>query len=122
MAHINGQTAGVTVTSYSFMVKDSNGKAVDNAAVNTNAQSAIYNFNQSTPGTYTVSVMANGDKGTSAACTQQITVSAPASTLSASTTKASALPNTGPGDVLGIFSGASLAGAAGHYAYRRLRR
>lgn len=38
--------------------------------------------------------------------------------------KTTELPNTGPGDVLGIFAGASVLGAAGHYgmAVRRSRR
>ncbi len=40
-------------------------------------------------------------------------------TAAATTTKA--LPNTGPGDVLGIFAGSSAAGAALHYAVRNRR-
>ena len=37
-------------------------------------------------------------------------------------TKATVLPNTGPGDVLGIFTGASAAGGIGHYFVSRRRR
>jgi hypothetical protein len=36
--------------------------------------------------------------------------------------KATSLPNTGPGDVLAVFGGASAFGAAGHYVSRRFRR
>ncbi|MBX4197424.1 hypothetical protein KW801_02615 [Candidatus Saccharibacteria bacterium] len=128
-ANANGTVSGANITSYNFTVKDSSGRVVDNSTVNTNAQSAIYNFNQSTPGTYTVSSVVNSDKGStsSSVCSQQITVLAPTSTLSAATTSTPVtattnLPNTGAGDILGIFSGASILGGAGHYAVRRLRR
>jgi hypothetical protein len=36
--------------------------------------------------------------------------------------KTTTLPNTGPSDVLGLFTGASAIGAAGHYTVRRFRR
>lgn len=125
-ASSNSTAAGATVSSYTFSVKDNNGKVVDNSTVLGNAASAVYNFNQTTPGTYTVSAVVNSDKGNVNCLNQQVTVNAPA-TLSASTTTtptttATTLPNTGAGDILGIFSGASVFGGAAHYVIRRQRR
>jgi hypothetical protein len=125
-ATTNGEVAGATIATYNFTVKGPNGQVVDSSTVNTSAQSAVYNFNQSTPGTYTVSAVAVSDKGTtsSATCTQQITVAQPTATLSASTTvqPTPTLPNTGASGVVGIFTGVSALGTAGHYAIRRHRR
>jgi LPXTG-motif cell wall-anchored protein len=122
----NGTAAGATVSSYTFTVKDSSGRVVDNSTVNTSAQNAAYNFNQSGAGTYIVSSVVNSDKGSVNCTSQQVTVASPTATLSASTTTppaaAASLPNTGASDVLGVFSGASLLGGAGHYLVRRYRR
>jgi len=126
-ASSNGQAAGVNVSGYTFTVKDSTGRVVDTNTVSTSAQSAAYNFNQSNSGTYTVTAIANSDKGASAAtttCSQSVTVPA---VLSSTTTAAQpaaskALPNTGAGDVLGIFTGTSALSAGAHYAIRRFRR
>jgi hypothetical protein len=60
-AHASVQNA--TVQSYDFTAKNSNGGVVDTNRVTTNALSAVYHFNQSTPGTYTVSSVINTDKG-----------------------------------------------------------
>jgi hypothetical protein len=70
----------------------------------------------------------NSDKGSTnpANCSQQVAVSAPAVVSAASSTTtpppAPVLPNTGAGDVVGVFTGVSALGAAGHYAVRRWRR
>jgi hypothetical protein len=48
--------------------------------------------------------------------------SPPVTTTTTTTPTAKALPNTGPGDVVGIFAGASSLGAAGHYLVNRRRR
>jgi len=128
-ANSNGQAAGVNISGYTFTVKDAAGRVVDTNTVNTSAQSAAYNFNQSNSGTYTVTAVANSDKGATAVtnvCTQSVTVPAVLSSSTTTTTPTPttthALPNTGAGDVLGIFSGVSAFGAAGHYAVRRFRR
>jgi hypothetical protein len=123
-AQSNGQAAGVTISSFVFTVKDANGNTVDTQTVTTNAQNAVYNFNQSNPGTYTVNAVINSDKGSTAAsaCSRQITVASQSSTLSASTTnnQPAQVPNTGAGDILSVFAGASSVGAIGHYVlYRR---
>jgi hypothetical protein len=116
-----------TVTSYTFTTKDANSNTVDNHQVNTNASSATYRYSQTNTGTYTVSAVVNTDKGSSpavAACTKQFTVeAAPTTPTTPAPTKASTLPNTGAGDVLGIFAGASAAGTAAHAVVtRRFRR
>lgn len=108
----------VTVQSYKFTALNGSNSTVDTNTVDTNALSAVYHFNQSTPGTYTVNAVVNTDHGSTSAsaCSKQIVVSAPPQVL------ATSLPNTGPGDVLGIFAGVSSLGAAGHYAVRRFKR
>jgi len=126
----NPSAAGANVSSYTFTVKDSSGNVVDSSTVYTTASSAVYSFNQSAPGTYTVSSVVNSDKGstTASGCSRTFTVNAQPITYATSTTASAsnryntgkALPNTGAGDVLGLFSGASLFGAAGHYLRRRL--
>lgn len=51
------------------------------------------------------------------------TTTAPAPTKSApAPVKATVLPNTGAGEVAGLFAGASAAGTAAHMAFRRFRR
>ena len=124
----NPSVSGAKVTSYNFTVKDSSGNLVDTSTVNTASSTAVYNFDQSTPGTYTVSTVVNSDKGTSSptVCTKQVTVSAEPVTLAASTSTTSdsgksALPNTGGGGVVAVFTGASALGGLGHYLINRRR-
>jgi len=121
-AHASVQNANVQ--SYGFTAKDSNGNTVDTNTVSTNALSAVYHFNQSNAGTYTVSAVVNTDHGTSsnANCVKQITVAAAPQVLSSTTPTTTSLPNTGAGDVVGIFTGVSSVGAAGHYVISRRRR
>jgi hypothetical protein len=119
--------SGVSATGYSFTVKDPSGNTVDSSTVNTNATTAVYNFNQSNPGTYTISAVTNTAGVTNnTACVRQITVQSAPVTLAASTTTTTpattTLPNTGVGDALGVFTGASVLGTAGHYALRRYRQ
>lgn len=130
-ATANGTAAGANISGYTFTVKDSAGRVVDTFTTSTSAQSGAYNFNQSASGVYTVTAVAKSDKGTTAvssACTQSVTVPAVlATTTAAAAPKSTApaatktLPNTGAGDVLGIFSGVSALGGATHYIYRRRR-
>src|SRR6266404_609542 len=120
-AHANVQNT--TISSFSFIAKDSNGNVVDTNTASTNANSAVYHFNQSNPGTYTVNASVTTDKGTSSSsnCVKQVTV-APVPTPTPTptpTTPTTVLPNTGAGDVLGIFTGASSLGAVGHYVVSR---
>ena len=117
-AHATVQNANVQ--SYGFTAKNAGNSVVDNNTVNTNALSAVYHFNQSNPGTYTISAVVNTDHGSasSSACTKQITVAS----VPPTTPPATVLPNTGPGDMLGIFTGVSSLGAAGHYVVNRRRR
>jgi hypothetical protein len=127
-ARTNGQAAGVNISSFNFTVRDSSGRVVDTNTVNTNSQTAVFNFSQSNPGTFTVSAIANSDKGATgvtSACTQTVTVPAvlsSATTATAAAPASNALPNTGAGDVIGIFTGTSALGAGAHYAIRRFRR
>jgi hypothetical protein len=112
------------VTSYNFKTTNASGTVVDNTTVTTNALSAVYHFNQSTAGTYNVSAVVNTDHGSTlaSACAKQITVAAVPQVQSTTTTTPTVLPNTGAGDVLGLFAGASGLGAAGHFVTRRFRR
>ena len=66
--------------------------------------------------------MVNTDHGSTnaSACTKQVTVAAVPTTPTTPTT--TVLPNTGAGDVLGIFTGVSAFGGAGHYIVSRRRR
>jgi hypothetical protein len=127
-ASANGTAAAANISGFTFTVKDSSGRLVDTFTASTSSQSAAYNFNQAGSGSYTVTAVAGSDKGTTAvssACTQTVTVPAvlsSATTAAANTPKPTALPNTGAGDVLGIFSGASAVGGAGHFLLRRYRR
>jgi hypothetical protein len=111
------------VTGYVFTTKDSNGNTVDNHSVSTSALSTTYRYSQSNVGTYTVSAIVNTDKGSTAAtaaCTKQFTVTAAPTTPAP--TKATSLPNTGAGDVVGLFAGASAAGTAAHAIVTRRKR
>jgi PKD domain len=207
----HGSAENAVISSYNFVAKDANGNTVDTKTVNTSANSAVYDFNQSNPGDYSVSAVVNTDHGstnpadcvkkvtvkhnkipavcsvltatlgtnrsvtasvtitpagsakaisydfgdgstpvltdkTSVAhtyakdgtytiaatatfdnskdqsntsrCAAQVTITSP-SVLPATTTP---LPNTGPGDVISLFTGVSAFGAAGHYMVSRRRR
>ena len=118
---VTGSVQNATITGYTFTAKNSSSKVVDTKTVTTSATSAVYHFNQEA-GTYTVSAQLNTDHGnaTSDKCSKQITVeSVP---TPPSTPPATTLPNTGAGDVLGIFAGASAAGTAAHAIVTRRRR
>ena len=114
-----GSVSNATITGYTFTTKDANSKVVGTNTVSTSATSAVYHFNQET-GTYTVSAQLNTDHGnaTSDSCVKQVTVSAVPQVQSTATT----LPNTGAGDVVGIFAGASAAGTAAHAIVTRRRK
>ena len=210
----HGTADNAVISSYAFVAKDANGATVDTKTVSTSANQANYTFNQSNPGTYTVSAVVNTDHGSTQPgdCTKTVTVaqknipavcSSLTTTLGANrsatakvnitpsgtvpkaisydfgdgstallTDKTTAdhtyakdgtytiaatatfddskdqqntsrcaasvtittpvtpvvlststpLPNTGPGDVLGLFTGISAFGAAGHYMVSRRRR
>jgi len=111
------------VTAYVFTTKDANGNVVDTTTVSTSALSAVYHFNQSKAGKYTVSVVVKTDKGdaTSNHCAKQVTVDALPVVLPEVTKPTTTLPNTGPGAIAGIFAGASALGTISHYAFRRFR-
>ncbi len=117
-----GSVSNATITGYTFSVKDANSKVIDTNTVSTSATSAVYHFNQEA-GTYTVSATLNTDHGsnTNSNCVKTITVATPPTTPPA-TPPAKTLPNTGAGDVLGIFTGASAAGGVGHYIVARRKR
>lgn len=114
-----------TVSKYVFTTKNSSGSVVDTTTVTTNALSAVYNFNQSTAGTYTVSVIVHTDKGNTSVkdeCTKQVTVDAePVVKPEVTPTPTKQLPDTGAGSLVGVFAGASALGTAGHYLFRRFR-
>lgn len=118
-----GSVQNANITGYTFTVKDANSKTVDTNTVSTNATSAVYHFNQET-GTYTVSAQLNTDHGSNSNsnCVKTITVASPPTTPPTTTPPAKTLPNTGAGDVLGIFTGASSLGAVGHYVVNRRKR
>lgn len=108
---------GATITGYTFDFGDGN-------SVNTTSNSTSHTYGKDGTYTTTATVKFNvGGSEKSAACSQTIKISTKkpvTPVVSAATTKT--LPNTGPGDVLGIFSGVSALGAAGHYITRRFRR
>jgi hypothetical protein len=118
-----GTASNAAITGYTFTTKDANGKVLDTFNNSTNSTtSGVYPFNQET-GTYTVSAQLNTDHGSNSNsnCVKQITVAAVPATPT--TPAAKAIPNTGAGDVLGIFAGASAAGTAAHAVVtRRFRR
>jgi uncharacterized repeat protein (TIGR01451 family) len=117
-----GSVQNATITGYTFTTKNANGNVIDTFNNTTSSTtSGVYHFNQET-GTYTVSVQLNTDHGNNSNdnCVKQITVAAIPTTPTMPPT--TTLPNTGAGDVLGIFSGVSAFGAAGHYVTRRFRR
>ncbi len=119
----HGSATNATIQSYGFTAT-LNGKVVDTSSVSTSATSAIYHFNQSTPGTYTVSSVVNTDHGSttpSETCTKQVTVESESTTPPA--TPPAPLPNTGAGSTLAIFAGVSSLAGIGHYIWnvRRAR-
>jgi hypothetical protein len=118
-----GSVQNATITGYSFTAKDANGKVVDTYNNTTSSTtSGVYHFNQET-GTYTVSAQLNTDHGNNSNdnCVKQITVASPPTTPP-TTPPAKTLPNTGAGDVLGIFGASSAFGAAAHYVNSRRNR
>jgi hypothetical protein len=122
-----GSVQNATITGYSFTSKDANGKVVDTYNNTTSSTtSGVYHFNQES-GTYTVSAQLNTDHGnnSNANCVKQITVATPPTTpptTPPSTPPAKTLPNTGAGDVLGIFGASSAFGAAAHFVNSRRNR
>jgi hypothetical protein len=122
-----GSVQNATITGYTFTAKNANGNVVDTFNNSTSSTtSGVYHFNQET-GTYTVSAQLNTDHGNTgaSACTKQITVATPPTTppvTPPATPPATVLPNTGAGDVLGIFGASSAFGAAAHVVSRRFRR
>jgi hypothetical protein len=115
-----------TVQSYGFTAKNSSGTTVDTVTLASSAlTSPVYHFNQSTAGTYTVSAVVNTDHGSTqvtSACTKQVTVAAVPTTPTPEVKGTTTLPNTGAGDVVGIFAGASAAGTAAHAIVSRRKR
>ena len=64
-----------TVSSYTFTVKNASGAVVDTKVFNTNALSQTYNFEQNTPGTYTVkAVVMTADGQAEGDCQKTVTV------------------------------------------------
>ncbi|HVS79062.1 MAG TPA: PKD domain-containing protein [Candidatus Saccharimonadales bacterium] len=110
---------GATITGYSFDFGDGN---VVDSANNTASHTYVKD------GTYTATATVKfnvGDSQKTVNCSQTITVSTPPvtpPTTPTPTPKAKSLPNTGPGDVLGIFTGASSLGAVSHYVVNRRRK
>jgi uncharacterized repeat protein (TIGR01451 family) len=91
----------------------------------TNASSATYTYPAvSTTTTYTVTATAtfaiNGSTtGNTSSCTKEVTISAPVPVVTTSaTTTPTALVNTGPGDVIGIFAVTTIAGALLHRLFK----
>jgi hypothetical protein len=118
-----GSVQNATITGYTFTSKDANGKVVDTFNNSTSSTtSGVYHFNQEA-GTYTVSAQLNTDHGnnSSSNCVKQITVATPPTTPP-TTPPAKTLPNTGAGDVLGIFGASSAFGAAAHFVNSRRNR
>jgi len=118
-----GSAQNATITGYTFTTKNANGNVVDTFSNTTSSTtSGVYHFNQET-GTYTVSAQLNTDHGSNSNsnCVKQVTVASPPTTPP-TTPPATTLPNTGAGDVLGVFAGASAFGTAAHAVTRRFRR
>lgn len=133
----------VTVQSYVFNVRKDNGAEVDTKTVTTNATTADYEFNQSEPGTYLVSVVIKTDAGDTdpGACVKQITVpkegtpppppvtpptNPPVTPGSPSSPSyggggggVSALPAAGPTSVVGIFTGVTVISSLAYYVISR---
>lgn len=123
----HGSAQDAVIASYGFVAKNANGDVVDTKTVTTAATQASYTFNQTNPGNYSISAVVNTDKGSTNAsdCTKTVTVKEqPATPVTPVVLPAhtAPLPNTGPGDVLGLFTGVSAFGTAGHYLVSRRRR
>jgi hypothetical protein len=124
----HAEVKNATVNSYVFTVKDADNKVVDTKTVNTSNLSAVYHFNQSKVGTYTITTVIHTNQGTTEVgkCEATITVkSVPPVTPPVTppqTPSTTTLPNTGPGDVIGLFAGVSALGTAGHYVVSRRRQ
>jgi uncharacterized repeat protein (TIGR01451 family) len=110
----------VAIAGFVFNAKDSTGKVVDTKMVATSANSAKYSFSNTTPGTYTISSAVETAKGGTSVdnCVKQVVVES-VPPVTPPTPTPTPLPNTGPGDVFGLFAGASGLGAAGHFIARR---
>lgn len=131
----------VTINSYVFTVKKGDGTTVDTNTVNTNATSADYQFNQSTPDTYLVNVVIKTDAGDTdpGVCAKQITVPKEGTPPPPPVTppinppsnppvtpgspgyrgSVSSLPATGPASVAAIFAGVSALGSLVYYIVNR---
>lgn len=121
-----------TVTA-SFDYTAENGATFNNVTYNfgdnttpltTNEPSVNHTYAQD--GTYTVTATANftvnGEQKSvsSEGCTKTVTFSTPTTPTPTPTTPTS-LVNTGPGSVVGIFAGATIAGAVGHRLFKMRR-
>lgn len=108
--------SGATITGYTFDFGDGN-------SVNTTVNNTTHTYAKDGTYTSTATVKFNvGDSQKTASCSQTVTVTTPTTPTTPAPTKASTLPNTGAGDVLGIFTGASSLGAVGHYVVSRRKR
>jgi len=106
---------GASITGYNFNFGDSN-------SVNTTSNTTTHTYAKD--GTYTTTATVKFNVGGSektASCSQTIKVST-SKTVTPVVSAAKTLPNTGPGDVLGIFTGASAAGGVGHFIVSRRRK
>ncbi len=108
---------GATISKYVFNFGDNTQvESTSNKVSHEYAKEGTYNV------TVTVFVKVNGkDQAvTGDKCKASVTVKPTETTTPPATTPAATeLPNTGAGDLFGIFAGASSAGAAAHYAVRR---
>jgi uncharacterized repeat protein (TIGR01451 family) len=118
------EVQNATVNSYVFTVKDASNKVVDTQTVNTSALSAVYHFNQSKVGTYTVTAVIHTNQGTTEVgkCEAGIAVTSTPPVTPPETPSTTTLPNTGPGGVVALFAGVSALGTAGHYVVSRRRQ
>lgn len=108
---------GATITGYTYDFGDGTSVSTANSTTtHTYAKDGTY--------TNTVTVKFNvGGSEKTATCSQTITVSTPVTPTPTPTPPATpSLPNTGAGDVLGIFTGASSLGAVGHFVVNRRKR
>ncbi|MBX4201461.1 PKD domain-containing protein [Candidatus Saccharibacteria bacterium] len=110
---------GATITGYTFDFGDSN-------SVNTTVNNTTHTYAKDGTFTSTATVKFNvGGTQKTAVCSQTVTVSTPTTptpTPTPTPTTPAAIPNTGAGDVLGIFAGASAAGTAAHAIVSRRKR
>lgn len=126
MTATTATTGGATINGYNFVIKDKSGKVVSDV----NTKDATVSGDITTPGAYTAQVTAKtsvGDK-TSAACTTELAIdidhcpipgyeNLPANSPDCKQVvpvTPSVLPSTGPGQLLGLFTGVSIMGAFAH--------